>query len=104
MAEEDRHEVDHAAIRGLLAIAADIKLEGRIVPVVRTRAAGISQLASLSDKVRLWAQTTECKPEPLLECLGRVMSESPDSIAAGILSGKSGVASLPPIADLGVAA
>lgn len=89
VADEDRHEVDHAAIRGLLAIAADIKLEGRIVPVVRTRAAGIAQLANLSDKVRLWAQTTECKPEPLLFCLDRVTSQSPDTIAAGILHADS---------------
>ena len=92
VAEEDRHEVDHAAIRGLLGIAADVKLEGRIVPVVRTRAAGIAQLASLSDKIRLWAQTTECRPEPLLYCLDRATSESPDSIAAGILGSESSLA------------
>ena len=29
------------------------------MPVVRTRAAGISQLANLADKVRAWAQVTE---------------------------------------------
>jgi exonuclease SbcD len=89
VADEDRHEVEHAAIRGLLGMAADVKLEGRIVPVVRTRAAGIAQLASLPDKVRLWAQTTACRPEPLLQCLDRATSESPDSIAASVLSGKS---------------
>ena len=95
VADEDRHEVDPAAIRGLLGMAADVKLEGRIVPVVRTRAAGIAQLASLPDKVRLWAQATECRLEPLLHCLDRATSESPDSIAAGILGLESGMAPRP---------
>jgi len=35
VAEEDRHEADRAAIQRLLAAAAEVKLEGRIVPVMR---------------------------------------------------------------------
>jgi exonuclease SbcD len=52
VAEEDRHEVDRAAIVRILDGAAEVKLEGRIVPVQRTRAAGIARLHSLADKVR----------------------------------------------------
>jgi exonuclease SbcD len=70
VADEDRHEVDRALIERELGRAAEVKLEGRIVPVVRTRAAGISRAASLADKVRQWAQVTEAKPEPLLACRG----------------------------------
>lgn len=55
MPEEDRHEVDRTAIVRLLAGAAESKLEGRIVPVVRTHAAGISQLADLADERALRA-------------------------------------------------
>lgn len=79
--DEDRHEVDRAAIQRLLSAAADTKLEGRIIPVQRTRAAGISQLATLADKVRTWAQTVEAKPEPLLACLQALAAETPEVIA-----------------------
>lgn len=88
IAEEDRHEVDRASILRVLEGAAESKLEGRIVPVVRTRAAGISQLASLADKVRVWAQATDARPEPLLNCLQTLMTQAPDEIAARALRGE----------------
>ena len=87
VADEDRHEVDRAAIQKLLEGAAEAKLEGRIVPVVRTRAAGISQLASLADKVRVWATSTEAKPQPLLDCLQALASQAPEAIAERTLCG-----------------
>ena len=88
VAEEDRHQVDRAAIERLLEGAAETKLEGRILPVVRTRAAGISQLANLADKVRVWAQVTEARAEPLLECLQALASQEPEAIAERVLRGQ----------------
>lgn len=85
IAEEDRHEVDRAAILLQLAGAAEIKLEGRIVPVVRTRAAGIAKAYSLAEKVRAWAEVTACRPEPLLGCLEALSGEPPEAIAASVL-------------------
>jgi exonuclease SbcD len=85
IAEEDRHEVDRAAILKELAGAAEVKLEGRIVPVVRTRAAGIAQAHSLAEKVRAWAEVAACRPEPLLACLEALLSEPAEAIAAGAL-------------------
>ncbi|MCB1888316.1 MAG: metallophosphatase family protein [Rhodocyclaceae bacterium] len=85
VADEDRHQVDRAAIERLLDGAAETKLEGRIVPVVRTRAAGISQLANLADKVRVWAQVTEARAEPLLACLQALASQEPEAIAERVL-------------------
>jgi exonuclease SbcD len=87
VADEDRHEVNRAAIQKLLEGAAETKLEGRIVPVVRTRAAGISQLASLADKVRVWATSTEAKPQPLLDCLQALASQAPEAIAERTMCG-----------------
>ena len=87
VADEDRHEVNRAAMQKVLEGAAEVKLEGRIVPVVRTRAAGISQLASLADKVRVWAQSTEAKPQPLLDCLQALASQTPEAIAERTLCG-----------------
>jgi exonuclease SbcD len=92
VADEDRHEVDRAAIERLLAAATETKLEGRIVPVVRTRAAGISQLANLADKVRVWAQVTEAQDEPLLACLQALSSQAPDAIAERVLRRQAGPA------------
>ena len=88
VADEDRHQIDRAAIERLLDGAAETKLEGRIVPVVRTRAAGISQLANLADKVRAWAQVTEARAEPLLECLQALSSQEPEAIAERVLLGQ----------------
>ena len=80
VAEEDRHEADRAAIQRLLAAAAEVKLEGRIVPVIRSRAQGISRLASLDDKVRAWAVTTGVNPVPLLACLAKSAAAMPQDI------------------------
>ena len=88
VADEDRHQIDRAAIERLLDGAAETKLEGRIVPVVRTRAAGISQLANLADKVRVWARVTEVRAEPLLECLQALSSQEPEAIAERVLRGQ----------------
>ena len=85
IAEEDRHEVDRAAILQLLNGAAEVKLEGRIVPVLRSRAAGIAQAHSLDEKVRAWAEVTACRPEPLLACLEALLSEPAEAIAEGVL-------------------
>ncbi|HCY63244.1 MAG TPA: metallophosphatase family protein [Oxalobacteraceae bacterium] len=83
--DEDRHEVDRGAIQRILRDAAEVRLEGRILPVIRTRAAGIAQAVSMADKVRAWAVATECMPEPLLACLENLHCHAPEAIAAAIL-------------------
>lgn len=83
--DEDRHEVDRSAIQRLLQGAAEVRLEGRILPVVRTRAAGIAQAVTMADKVRAWAMATECMPEPLLARLESLHCHAPEAIAAAIL-------------------
>ena len=69
----------------ILAGAAETKLEGRIVPVVRTRMAGISRMARMEDKLRAWAQVSEVNPEPLLRCLAALEEATPEDIAADLL-------------------
>lgn len=92
VADEDRHKVDRAAIEQLLTGAAEIKLEGRIVPVVRTRAVGISQLTNLADKVRAWAEVAGANEEPLQRCLAALHTESPEDIAQRLLRAKTSTA------------
>jgi exonuclease SbcD len=85
MPEEDRHEVDRLAIQGIFGAAAEVKLEGRVIPVVRTRAAGISQEASIAAKIGVWARLTEARAEPLLACLEALQTRAPEEIAADIM-------------------
>lgn len=92
VADEDRHGVNREAIHQALADAADVKLEGRIVPIVRTRAAGISQLTSLEQKVAAWAQATNVMPLPLLACLADLASAEPQDIAQRLLSPQGALA------------
>lgn len=69
VAEEERHEVDRAAMRALLAGAAGVQFEGRVIPVVRVRCGGIGQAPALRDKVAAWARVVDARPEPLWSCL-----------------------------------
>ncbi|MGT2491316.1 hypothetical protein ACU4GD_14325 [Cupriavidus basilensis] len=44
-----------------------MKLEGRVLPAVRSRAEGISRAASLSEKVARWGELTHVDTNPLLD-------------------------------------
>ena len=67
--EEHRDSVDPAAMREILAGAEEVKLEGRINPVQRTRAEGLTRTESLADKLAMWGQVTETETDPLQERL-----------------------------------
>jgi exonuclease SbcD len=88
--EEERGSVDRDAIKRALGDAADIQLEGRVVPVVRSRAAGISRAASLQEKVRVWARATGSMDGPLIERLEALAHREPAQIANAILAGEEG--------------
>jgi exonuclease SbcD len=87
VAEEDRHAVDRSTITRMLAEAhaADTRLEGRIVPVVRVRAPGIAQLDSLADKVKEWARLTGVEAAGVLKCLDALHQGAPAEIAEKVL-------------------
>jgi len=85
VAEEDRCTVDREAIKRELVGAVEAKLEGRIVPVARTRAVGVSRLARMDDKVRVWAQASAVDARPLLACLAALSEGEPEDIASSVL-------------------
>ena len=97
--EEDRSAVDRDAIQRMLGDAAETKLEGRIVPVVRTRAAGISRLPRLADKLRAWARVTDVNAEPLLMRLAELGEHSPEDIAERLLHHAGPSSDLEPMSD-----
>ena len=87
--EELRHLVDRAGIeRAFLdAGALRVKCEIQILPRLRQRAAGISQLASLPAKVLKWAQATDTVvPDSVLELAGVIEGLSLEDLLARALS------------------
>ncbi|HET9643049.1 MAG TPA: hypothetical protein VFP68_06765 [Burkholderiaceae bacterium] len=86
IAEEERHSVDRSEIERVLADAAELKLEGRVVPLMRTRAAGISAVPTLTDKLRRWAQLAHVDGEPLAERLTWLQAMQAEAIVQTIVS------------------
>ncbi len=84
--EEDRNEVDRAAIQRLLHEASACQLEPRILPVIRTRAAGISSLPTLADKIKVWAQVVQADEAVLLDCLQKSQTQTVEAIAQDVIT------------------
>ena len=84
IAEEERASVDRDEIERLLAGAAELRLEGRVVPLMRARSAGISAVPALADKLRRWAELAGVEGEPLVDRLGQLQVPA-EQIVSGIL-------------------
>lgn len=83
--EEDRHQVCRAEIASLFAGAAGLKMEGRTIPVLRTRASGIARAPTLEAQMAVWAQTVEAAVGPLIDTLHQLQNNSAESIVVDIL-------------------
>jgi exonuclease SbcD len=86
IAEEERASVDRDEIERLLGGAAELKLEGRVVPLLRARSAGISAVPALADKLRRWAELAGVDGEPLVERLSWLQAAPPEGIAREIIT------------------
>ena len=86
VAEEERESVDRAAIVAALAGAAEVKLEARVIPVLRSRAEGISQAQSLEQKLRRWAEATGVEAEGLAARLRELESSEVEEIVRRVSS------------------
>ena len=78
--EEHRNSVDPAAMREALHMACEVKLEGRINPVQRTRAEGLTRKESLSDKLAMWGEVTETGTDELLGRLQDLQVHTSDDL------------------------
>lgn len=88
--EDKRDTVDKAAIERLLdgAGAAAVKLEGRIRPIQRQRAAGISTRQHLPDKLRTWCEATGVAPGPLVERLSDLQTIEVEHLTHLVVKGR----------------
>ena len=84
VAEEEQGTIDRAAVMAALGGAAEVKLEGRVIPVMRSRAEGISQEHTLAEKVRRWAEATGVEVGGLLARLERMNAADVEQIAVEI--------------------
>jgi exonuclease SbcD len=85
--EEHRASIDPTAIRALFAGAAELKLEGRVLPVSRQRAAGIGAALTVADKLARWCAATGTEPAPLAARLAALESAAPEEILRQITAG-----------------
>lgn len=69
--EEHRQVVDRDALRQQLLDrgAAEVKIEPRINPIQRQRAAGIGSAPTVADQIRRWCELTNTEPTPVLNRL-----------------------------------
>lgn len=84
--EEHRQLVDRDAIIALFGKSADLKIEARVLPAVRSRAEGISRAASLPEKLSRWGELAGVATEPLAERLAVLESLDAQSIADSVLA------------------
>lgn len=91
--EEHAAGVDRALIRELFAGAETLKLEPRVLPIQRVRAAGIGRAMTLADKLEYWCDTTGSQEAltRLRERLGMIQLDDPEHIAAQIVGASTPV-------------
>jgi exonuclease SbcD len=85
--EEHRQSVDRDAIEALFAGASALKLEPRILPVVRSRSQGISIEPTVDRKIERWAEHANVEAAPIVERFRLLESGYPEAIAAAVLAG-----------------
>ncbi|WP_042303849.1 metallophosphoesterase family protein [Paraburkholderia kururiensis] len=84
--EEHRQSVDRAAIEAMFANSPGLKIEPRILPVVRSRAQGISLETSVDAKLARWCELTGVSASPVLERLQLLQSGDAAAIAEAVLA------------------
>ncbi|MTV53541.1 metallophosphatase family protein [Massilia buxea] len=83
--EEEQSSIDRSRIEALFRGAANLKLEGRMVPLACTRATGITQHLTLEEKVQRWASIAEVDSAPLIAALDDLRRYDPAKIAQRLL-------------------
>lgn len=83
---EHHASIDRDAILKLFHQAAEVKLEGRINPILRARTQGVSAQPTLDKKLASWAEATNTPLDGLRERLQLLQTQSPEAILATLLT------------------
>ncbi len=81
--EEARDSVDRQAIEAVFGAAAGIKLEARVIPLMRGRSSEIHRAQSIESKLQVWAQAHGLDAAELLTRLVLLHHQSAEQIAEG---------------------
>lgn len=96
--EEHRQLVDRDAIAALFSKAAELKIEARVLPAVRSRAEGISREASLPEKLAKWGELAAVDTSPLVERLTLLQALDAQSIADSVVAQLREAEAMPSVA------
>jgi exonuclease SbcD len=80
--EEFVKTVDRQAIKQILGMAAEVKIEGEVLTIQRQRCAGISTLTSVEDRFMKWCEFTNTPTDGLAERLSKLQTMAPEDIAS----------------------
>jgi DNA repair protein SbcD/Mre11 len=83
---EFRDQVDRQGINTLLGNAAEVKIEVKVNPILRSRAEGISTAPSLTDKLAQWASLSNVDTTGLDEKLARLENGDAGQIVRDIVT------------------
>jgi DNA repair protein SbcD/Mre11 len=95
--EEHRQSVDRAAIEAMFSNSSGLKVEARILPVVRSRAQGISLETSVDAKLARWCEVANIHASPVLERLQLLETGDASAIAGAVLARLIEVPSVAPL-------
>ncbi|MDA3669976.1 metallophosphatase family protein [Burkholderia cenocepacia] len=88
--EEHKQLVDRKAIEAMFSAAAGVKLEPRVLPVMRSRAEGISTAPTVEAKLSRWCELADVNASPLADRLQLLETGDPNAIADSILARLAG--------------
>ncbi len=83
--EEKRHEVDKNEVERCLmnSGAHNVKVEVSIIPQIRQRAAGISKLSSILEKIKKWGETVnETIPDEVIQIVSGIEGKDVEELVA----------------------
>jgi exonuclease SbcD len=86
--EEFMKQVDRNAIKQILALSSEVKVEGSVLTIQRQRCAGISKVASLEDQFIQWCKLTNTPIDGLIERLSKLQTMDSKELAHEIVRNK----------------
>ena len=82
---EHRETIDRKAILDMFGSAAEVKLDGRVNPILRSRTEGITLLANVAQQLDAWAKATDTNATGLAERLALLQSQTAEAIIESIV-------------------
>jgi exonuclease SbcD len=82
---EHREAIDRKAILEMFGSAAEVKLDGRVNPILRSRTEGITRLANVAQQLDAWAKATDTNATGLAERLALLQSQAAEAIIEAIV-------------------